>query len=66
MPDAVLDAGVGLVPGFEERELAGGRVGRDHLIAPAAGLFEERQQDAEMRAFSTNDDPHPLGPARGG
>lgn len=33
-PDAVFNAGVGPVPGFQERDLPGGGVGGEGLVAP--------------------------------
>ncbi len=38
--DAVLDAGVGSVPGFEELGGLAGGVGSQELVAPAVAVFE--------------------------
>ena len=43
VPDPVLDAGVGAVPGFEERQLPDPGVGGDGLVAPPVGLLEQGQ-----------------------
>lgn len=39
--DAVFDAGVGTMPGFEEGELSDLGVGDERLVAPPVGLFEK-------------------------
>ena len=57
--DPALDAGVGAVPGFEERDLSGLGVGGDGLVAPAVGVFEQRQLRAGVGMFAADDDPHP-------
>ena len=42
-PNVVLDAGVGAVAGFEERELPAGSVGGQQLVPPAVGFFQGTQ-----------------------
>ena len=61
--DPVLDAGVGPVPGFQERQLSDPGVGGEGLVAPAVGLLQQRQLRAEVRPFAADDDPHPGRPA---
>ena len=63
MPDPVLDAGVGAVSGFEERQLPDPSVGGDGLVAPPVGLFEQGQLGAGVGSFPADDDPHPGRPA---
>jgi len=67
VPDAVLDPGVGAVAGFEEGQLLAGSVdgvGREGLVAPPVGGFEQGQLRTGVRVFATHDDPHPGRPAR--
>ena len=56
--DAVLDAGVGAVAGFEEVQLAAGGVGGQQLVAPAVGLLQRAQLRAGDGAFAAAEDPH--------
>ncbi len=65
-PDPVLDAGVGPVPGFQERELPPTRVGREGLIPVTVADLEGVQGRAGVRVLSSDDHTHPgarLGPA---
>jgi len=57
--DAVFDAGMRAVPGFQERQLSGGGVGDEGLVTPAVGLLEQGQLGAGVGAFAAHDDPHP-------
>lgn len=50
--DAVLDAGVGAVAGFDKVEPAAGGVGGQELVAPAVGLFEQRELRSGCGAHS--------------
>jgi len=52
--DAVLDPGVCAVAGVEERQLPGGGVGGQTLVAPAVTLFEGVELGAGVRAFSAD------------
>ena len=62
--DAVLDAGVGAVAGFEERQLAAAGVGGEQLVAPAVGLLQRAQLRPGRGAFAAADDPHVGRPVR--
>lgn len=64
MTDAVFDAGMGAVAGFQESQLPGGGVGDERLIAPAVAFLEERQLRARVGSFASHDDPHAVRPAR--
>jgi hypothetical protein len=46
--DAVFDAGMGAVAGFQESQLPGGGVGDERLIALAVAFLEERQVRARV------------------
>ena len=62
VPNAVLDPSMGTVPGLEERQLAGLRVGDERLVAPPVAFLEQRQLGAGVGSFAAHDDSHPLGP----
>lgn len=54
---AVLDAGVGTVAGFEERELPARGVGGERLVAPPVVFLEQAQLRAGVRPLAADDDP---------
>ncbi len=49
MADAVLDGGMRAVASFQKRELPGGRLGDERLIAPTVEFFADRQLGAGLR-----------------
>ena len=55
--DAVLDPGVGPVPGLQEPKLTAAGVGGEGLVAPAVGLLDQGQSGAGMRLLPPDDDP---------
>ena len=54
----LLHAGVRSMTGLEELGLAGRGVGGDELVAPAVGLFHQRQLRSGRGAFAAADDAH--------
>src|SRR5665647_3716498 len=44
---------------WQERQLPGGGVGRDDLVAPPVGLFEQGQLGAGVGSFPAHDQAHP-------
>ena len=65
MPDPVLDAGVGAVSGFEERQLPDPSVGdpTGPGSATGVGFLEQGQLGAGVGSFAADEDPHPGRPA---
>ena len=58
--------GVGaLYVAFEQFQLSGGGVGRERLVAPPVGVFEEGELRAGVGVFPTHDHPHPCRPFLG-